>query len=131
MSQFAEVRNKHPDNEPNQYEGNGVTHFNDVSTPSYIVHFYGKHEIKLRTNFSVSSTPVVMRLCSNNKNNIFVPSKLVLTLKREKHLQCYLLLLIRLANQLMQPSKLITLNFAESGLAEGHLARKMPAECTI
>ena len=72
MSQFAKVHNKHPDNEPNQYDGNGAMHFNDVSTPSYIVHFYGKREIKLRTNFSVSSTPVDMCLCSNNKNNIII-----------------------------------------------------------
>ena len=41
---------------------------------------------------------------------------------------CYLL--IRLADQLVQSSKSPSTGFTESGIAEGQLARILPAECT-
>ena len=125
VSQFAEVRNKHPDNEPSQYEGNGVRYFNGVSTPSYYSFDLG--EIKLRTNFSVSSNPVQVCLCTNNEHNCTHQSS-VDTKKGES----FTVSLVAV-DQIGQPVNAtihISLGFTESGLAEGQLTAEILAKCT-
>ena len=128
VSQFAEVRNVHPDNEPSQYnienDGNGIMYFYDVST------LYNSHydmDIKLRTNISLSSNPVRVCLCVNSEHDC--------THKKSVDVQKGGLFTVSLAavDQIGQPVNATiqtSLHFTESGLAEGQLARKIPVEYT-
>ena len=104
VSQFAEVHNK-----PSEYEGNGISYFVDVSSGE-------------RT--AVSSLPVQVYLCTSvdpNQSNVAV-----------KKGQTFILSVVAV-DQVGQPVNATiqtSLYFTESGLAEGQLARNIPAECT-
>ena len=125
VSLFAEVHNKHPNNEPNRYEGNGVTYFNDVSTPSYYSRDLG--EVKLRTNFSVSSNPVRVCLCINNEYNCTHQSHVDI---KKGELFTVSVIAVDQIGQPVNATVQISLRFTESGLAEGQLTTEIPAKCT-
>ena len=84
VSPFAEIYKYYS---PNSIIG-GIGYFKNVS---------------FTTNESIPSGPVQVCLCTNY--SMTAPIKIVLMLKRERHSQYRLLLLIRLANWLVQPSK--------------------------
>ena len=129
VSQFAEVRNIHPENKPNLYEleynGQGIVYFYDVSTP-YNLHYLNT-DIKLGANFSVSSNPVRVCLCVNNEQDC-THQKSVEVIKGG----VFIVSLVAV-DQIGQPVNAAiqtSLHFTESGLAEGQLTTKIPAECT-
>ena len=113
MSLFAEARNKHNDSgQIYEYKGNGVSYFKDISTGE---------------NTLISSRPVQVCLCIHNKHNCTHQSQIYV----EKG-QTFTVSLVAV-DQIGQPVNAIiqtSLNFAESGLAEGQLARTIPAQCT-
>ena len=87
VSQFAEVRIKYALDDVDK--GGGIAYFKNVSAT---------------TDISISSHPVQICLCTDG--TLTAPTKITLMLRRETHSQCHLWLLIRLANLVMQPSKL-------------------------
>ena len=115
VSQFAEVNNKHEIKKQNyEYEGNGVAYFEDVS--------FGF------TNTSkISSLPVQVCLCVNNKHNC--SHQTYISVKKGEALT----LSLAAVDQVGIPVEGIiqtSLNFTESGLAEGQLTREILGECT-
>ena len=113
MSPFAEVHSKHNYDEISyEYEGNGESYFKDVS---------------IIENTSISSLPVRVCACVSNQpncshqNHIEVEKGQIFTLS------------VVAVDQVGQPVSAIiqaSLQFSESGLAEGQLAREIPADCT-
>ena len=114
VSQFAEVHNKH-NMLAYEYKGDGVSYFRDTST--------GENNL-------LSSRPVRLCLCNGNHkdtNNCTHQSNIEVK-KGQEFTQ-----LVVAVDQVGQPVSAIiqtSLHFSESGLAEGQLARRIPAECT-
>ena len=116
MSRFAEVHNKHNIySEPNyEYEGNGESYFKDISN----------NELE---NTSISSLPVQVCVCVSNELNCI----------HQRHVevkkgQTFTLSVVAV-DQTGQPISATiqtSLLFTTSGLAEGQLAREIPAQCT-
>ena len=104
VSQFAEVYNKY-----SEYEDNGISYFMNVSNGERTV---------------VSSLPVQVYLCTSidpNQSNIAIKKGQTFTLS------------VVAVDQVGQPVNATiqtSLHFTESGLAEGQLARNIPAKCT-
>ena len=112
VSLFAEVRSKYEQ----RYEdiGNAITYFVNISN--------------VRMLSSVSSGPVQVCLCTENKHNCTHPS----FTKRVKKGETFTVSLVAV-DQIGHPVNATiqaSLNFTESGLAEGQLNRKIFAECT-
>ena len=130
VSLFAEVRNKHPLDEPSQYDlendGNGIMYFYDVSTP-YNSQYYNVTDIKLRTNISISSNPVRVCICINNEPNCTHQTS---TDIQKGRLFTVSLIAVDQIGQPVSATIQTSLQFSESGLAEGQLTNKIPAECT-
>ena len=112
VSQFAEVRRKYEQ----RYEdiGNAITYFVNISNA--------------RMPSSVSSRPVQVCLCTENGHDCTHPS----FTKRIKKGETFTVSLVAV-DQIGHPVNATiqaSLNFTESGLAEGQLNRKIFAECT-
>ena len=120
VSPFAEVHNKYP--RAFKDRGNGITYFKNVSIPTF-------REIMIDTNLSLSSDPVQVCLCfSADQNNDYTHQYYT---KAEKG-QTVTLSVVAV-DQIGQPVSATiqtSLHFTKSGLDEGQLARKIPAECT-
>ena len=114
VSQLAEVYKKYNIiRDSNDQIGDGVAYFKNVSI--------------ITANTSVSSQPVRVCLCVDNIHNCTHQSRVQLR-KGEMFTQS-----VVAVDQIGQPVSAIiqsSLHFTESGLAEGQLARKIPAECT-
>ena len=111
MSPFAEVH-KLPD-EKYEYKSNGESYLKDVSTGE---------------NTLISSLPVRVCLCISNEHNCNDLANNVKVKKGETFT-----LSVVAVDQVDQPVSATiqtSLHFTESGLAEGQLARRIPAECT-
>ena len=111
VSQFAEVHNKH-NQLAYEYKGNGVSYFKDTSI--------GESNL-------ISSRPVRLSLCNRNDNVYTLQSHI--EVKKGETFTCSVIAV----DQIGQPVSgtiQTSLHFTESGLAEGQLARKIPAECT-
>ena len=122
VSQFAEVRKKYTAYHY-KYIDDGITYFMNVSIPTY----YAKKSIPITTNISVSSHPVRVCLCIDNELDCTYQSHIEV-----KKGETFIVSLAAV-DQIGQPVNATiqtSLNFAGSGLAEGQLARKIPAECT-
>ena len=130
VSPFAEVRNKHPFDEPSQYDlendGNGIMYFYDVSTP-YNPQYFNVMDIKLRTNISLSSNPVRVCICINNEHNCTHQISVDI---QKGGLFTVPLVAVDQIGQLVSATIQTSLSFTESGLAEGQLTNEIPAECT-
>ena len=128
MSQFAEVRNIHLDNEPSQYDlenyGNGIMYFYDASTP-YNSHYYT--DVKLRTNISISSNPVRVCLCVKNEHDCTHQKNVGV---QKGGLFTFSVVAVDQIGQPVSATVQTSLHFTESGLAEGQLTTEIPAECT-
>ena len=112
VSQFAEVHNKHSSGQEYEYEGNGISYFTDVAT--------GERTL-------MSSLPVQVCLCTSTEHNCTNHSSIAV-----KKGETFTLSAVAV-DQIGQPVHATiqtSLHFTESGLAEGQLARTIPAECT-
>ena len=128
VSQFAEVfyRKK-------QYlraRGDGIAYFDDISIPKYYtfnIYYNIVDEFLIATNISISSRPVRVCLCVKNELNCTHQNGI--EVKKGETFTVSLVAVDQLSksvNATIQTS----LNFTESGLAEGQLTREIPAECT-
>ena len=126
VSPFAEVHIKYPHAFKNR--GDGIAYFKNVSTTTYFSyeHFM---DIVIDANLSVSSDPVRVCLCFNADQNNDCTHQHYTEIKKG---QTFTLPVVAV-DQVGQPVSAIiqtSLHFTESGLAEGQLARRIPAECT-
>ena len=114
VSCFAEVHNKHdPYLEPNyECKGNGVSYFEDTSS--------GENNL-------ISSLPVQVCVCVSNEHNC--PHRRYIEVKKGQTFTLSVVALDQIG-QAVSATIQTSLHFTESGLAEGQLARKIPAECT-
>ena len=113
VSQLAEVYKMYTIHDSNDRIDDGVAYFKNVSI--------------ITANTSVSSQPVRVCLCVDNTHNCTHQSQVEL-IKGEAFTQS-----VVAVDQIGQPVSATiqsSLHFTESGLAEGQLARKIPAECT-
>ena len=132
VSPFAEVHNKYP--RAFKDRGGGIAFFKNVSTPTYFTYNYSigdyvGFEIMIDTNLSVSSDPVRVCLCFNADQNNDCPHQHYTEVKKG---QAFTLSVVAV-DQVGQPVSATiqtSLHFTESGLAEGQLARKIPAQRT-
>ena len=127
VSPLAEVHKKYP----RGFKGDGIVYFKNVSTPTIYDYFnYHTMELVIDTNFSVSSDPVRVCLnCLNADQNNGCTHQYYTEIERG---QTFTLSVVAV-DQVGQPVNATiqtSLHFTESGLAEGQLARKIPAECT-
>ena len=129
VSPFAEIHGKYP--HAFKDRGNGIAYFKNVSTPKYPIYNYSLGdfmEIVIDTNLSVSSDPVRVCLCFNADQNNDCTHQHYTEIKKG---QTFTLPVVAV-DQVGQPVSAIiqtSLHFTESGLAEGQLARKIPAKC--
>ena len=126
VSPFAEVHNKYPQDFKDR--GDGIAYFKNVSTPTYF-NYNISLEIVIDTNLSVSSDPVQVCLCLGADQNNDCPHQHYTAVKKG---QTFTLPVVAV-DQVGQPVSATiqtSLHFTESGLAEGQLAREIPAECT-
>ena len=115
VSPFAEVHRKYP--HAFKGRGDGIGYFKNVSTSSS------------STNLSVSSDPVRVCLCFNaDQNNDCTHQHY--TEVEKGHTFTLPVVAVDQVGQLVSATIQTSLHFTESGLAEGQLARKIPAECT-
>ena len=130
VSLFAEVRNKHPVDEPSQYDlendGNGIMYFYDVSTP-YNSQYYNITDIKLRTNISISSNPVRVCICINNEHNCTHRASVEV---QKGELFTVSLIAIDQIGHPVSATIQTSLSLTESGVAEGQLMTEISAKCT-
>ena len=130
VSPFAEVHNKYP--HAFKDVGDGIAYFKNVSIPTNRIynHNLGDYmEIAIDTNLSVSSDPVQVCLCFDADQNNDCPHQYYTEVKKG---QIFTLPVVAV-DQVGQPVSATiqtSLHFTESGLAEGQLARRIPAECT-
>ena len=130
VSPFAEVHNKYP--RAFKGRGGGIAYFKNVCTPTYRIYNYSLEdfmEIVIDANLSVSSDPVRVCLCFNADQNNDCPHQHYTEVKKG---QTFTLPVVAV-DQVGQPVRATiqtSLHFTESGLAEGQLARPIPAECT-
>ena len=117
VSPVAEVHNKYP--RAFKDRGGGIAYFKNVSTPAYV-------------DFSIMeivSDPVRVCLCFNADQNNGCTHQYYTEIKKGQAFK----LPVVAVDQVGQPVSATiqtSLHFTESGLAEGQLARKIPAECT-
>ena len=107
VSQFSEVNDK-----PWGYNYLGPTYFYNVSTA---------------TSYSISSRPVRVCLCENNRQNCDYQKHFHVKKGQTFHLS------VVAVDQIGHPVSATiqtTLNFTESGLAEGQLTKEIAGECT-
>ena len=104
---FTEVHKKYPRDFKDR--GDGIPYFKNVSIPriynSINYSFRDYMEIVIDTNLSLSSDPFECAFASMLTKTMTAAANITLRLKRDKHSNSQLQLLIRLANQLVQPSK--------------------------
>ena len=125
VSQFAEVHRRYTVCDHKDRRG-GITYFKNVSTPTYYS-FKQSREVLVDTNLSISSDPVRVCLCINNMHNCTHQNY-----TEVKKGETFAVSLVAV-DQIGEPVNAIiqtSLHFTESGLAEGQLAREIPAECT-
>jgi hypothetical protein len=130
VSPFAEVHNKYPHNFKDR--GDGIAYFKNVSTPTYFAYNRSLRnvvEIVIDTNLSVSSDPVRVCLCFNADHNNDCTHQYYTEVKKG-HTFTLSVVAIDQTGQPVNATIQTSLHFTESGLAEGQLTRKIPAECT-
>ena len=127
LSQFGEANGYYNFINGGSYRGVGLTFFKGVSVPNYIYNLTHK---EVENNLSISSLPVRVYHCINNtpdctnqgdNNNIQIK-------KGELFIES--VVAVDQSGQPVSATIQTSLRFAESGLGEGQLARKIPAECT-
>ena len=126
VSPFAEVHNKYP--RAFKDRGDGIAYFKNVSTSTNF-NYDISLETMIDTNLSVSSDPVRVCLCFNADQNNDCPHQHYTEVKKG---QIFTLPVVAV-DQVGQPVSATiqtSLHFTKSGLAEGQLAREIPAECT-
>ena len=126
VSQFAEVHKKYTAYDYIDRDG-GIAYFGNVSTPTYYSRYDLNREGLVDTNLSISSDPVRVCLCINDEHDCTHQSHL-----KVKKGETFTVSLVAV-DQIDQPVNATiqtSLNFTESGLAEGQLAREISAECT-
>ena len=131
VSPFAEVHNKYPRDFKDR--GGGIAYFKNVSTFTYYnpyyYDYYDYYYYYDRTRKIISSDPVQVWLCFNvDQHNDFTHQYYT----EVKKGQTFTLPVVAV-DQVGQPVNATiqtSLHFTESGLAEGQLAREIPAECT-
>ena len=125
VSPFAEVHYKYPHDFEDR--GDGIAYFKNASTFTYYNPYY--YDYYDRTREIISSDPVRVCLCFNaDQNNDFTHQHYT----EVKKGQTFTLPVVAV-DQVGQPVSAniqTSLHFTESGLAEGQLAREIPAECT-
>ena len=132
VSQLAEVYKKIPAYDYEDKDG-GIAYFMNVSIPKHYSYYtvgndtQDYYEYFIPTNISISSRPVRVCLCINNEHDCTHQSHVEV-----KKGETFTVTLAAV-DQIGQPVNATiqtSLNFSGSGLAEGQLARKIPAECT-
>jgi predicted outer membrane repeat protein len=127
VSPFAEVHNKYPHDFKDR--GGGIAYFKNVSTPTYYNYRLGL-EIVVDTNLSISSSPVQVCLCFNADHNNDCTRQYNYTEVKKGETFTLSVVAVDQIGQPVSATIQTSLHFTESGLAEGQLARRIPAECT-
>ena len=127
VSPFAEVHKKYT--RAFKDRDGGIAYFKNVATPTYFDYDI-RSEIAIDTNLLslVSSDPVQVCICFNADQNNDCPHQHYTEVKKG---QTFTLPVVAV-DQVGQPVNATiqtSLHFTESGLAEGQLAREIPAEC--
>ena len=121
VNSFAEVHDKYFKD-----RGDGIDYFKNVSTPTY---FGNRMEIVIDTNLSLSSDPVRVCLCFNADQNSDCSHQYYTEVKKG-HVFTLSVVAVDQVGKPVSATIQTSLQFTESGLAEGQLARKINAECT-
>ena len=132
VSPFAEIRNKYPHDFKDR--GGGIAYVKNVSTPT-TYNFLGyfdptiDFEVVIDTNLSISSDPVRVCLCFNANQSNDCTHQYYIEVKKG---ETFTLSVVAVDQNGQSVSATIqtSLHFFKSGLAEGQLARRIPAECT-
>ena len=128
VSPFAEVHIKYPHDFKDR--GDGIAYFKNVSTFTYYnSYYYDYYDYYDRTREIISSDPVRVCLCFTADQNNDCPHQHYTEVKKGQTFT----LPVAAVDQVGQPVSATiqtSLHFTESGLAEGQLAREIPAECT-
>ena len=128
VSLFAEVHIKYPRDFKDR--GDGISYFKNVSTFTYYnPYYYDYYYYYDHTRDIISSDPVRVCLCFNADQNNDCTHQHYTEIKKG---QTFTLPVVAV-DQVGQPVNATiqtSLHFTESGLAEGELAKKIPAECT-
>ena len=128
VSPFAEVHYKYQ--RAFRDSSDGIAYFENVSTFTYYNPYYHDYyDYYDRTREIISSDPVRVCLCFNADQNNDCPHQHYTEVKKG---QTFTLPVVAV-DQVGQPVSATiqtSLYFTESGLAEGQLAREIPAECT-
>ena len=134
VSQFAEFYRKYPLDIKDR--GDGIAYFRNVSIPTYNYVTYNHRtaadnckESVINTNLSMSSLPVQVCLCNNKKFNGCTHHRSIQEAKKGETFT-YSVVAVDQIGQPVSATIQTSLHFTKSGLAEGQLARKIPAECT-
>ncbi len=107
---------------------NGLTYFKNVSIPTYYyVENTTDHDVPVPTNLSIASGPVQVCLCTNTTHNCIHESYIEVK-KGETFTKS--LLAVDQTGQPVNATIQSSLNYSDSGLAEGQLSRKIHPECT-
>ena len=122
VSRFAEVNRDYY-----CYKCDGIIYFKDISIPAYQVE-NSTNEAIISTNLSVASGPVQVCFCINNTQHDCTHQSDIEVKKGESFIKSLIAI-----DQIGKPINAIIqsfLTFPDSSLAEGQLARKIPAKCT-
>ena len=128
VSPFAEVR--HINRSYLRRRGEGKSYFDDIAISKYYnVDRFGDivDKFLITTNISISSPPVNTCLCIGNELNCTYQNYVIKIKKGEA-----LVVSLVAVDQTGQPVNATiqtSLNFTESGVAEGQLEREIPDEC--
>ena len=127
VSQFAEFYQKYGPLD-NKDRGDGIAYFRNVAIPKYII-YHTDEEVVIDTNLSMSSLPVRVCLCINKQYNDCTYQSNIQEVKKGETVT-HSVVAIDQIGQPVSATIQTFLHFTESGLAEGQLARKIPAKCT-
>ena len=126
ISQFAEVRKKFAHDFKNR--DSGIAYFKNVSN-STLDHDTKELILDMEANISVSSDPVRMCLCINNEPECALQNHDAIKVKKGEIFTVSLVAVDQVGKPVHATIQ-TSLMLAGSGLAEGQLARKIPAKCT-
>ena len=122
VSQFAEFYQRYGPLD-NKDRGDGIAYFRNVAIPNTY------EEVVNDTNLSVSSLPVRVCLCINKQYNDCTHQSNIQEVKKGETFT-HSVVAVDQIGQPVSATIQTFLHFTESGLAEGQLARKIPAKCT-
>ena len=122
VSQFAEFYKKYTHDY--KVRGDGIAYFKSVSIPIDYSYAELTKEVSINT---ISSLPVRVYLCISNESDCNYERHVNIEIKKGQMFTLSVVAVDQISQQEVTATIQTSLHFTESGLAEGQLARKIPA----